>query len=187
MVVVPTLAAQSAPPVRGYLNDSSLALLRPLIGRWRPLVVYNAAALPPGAMIVAEDFRWTFGGKSIHYRENYVAPNADSALVEGTIYWNPATERVEFRAVSAAGAGHLYVGEYRALADGRLEREFTGYYQSAADVPADALGGTRRRFRQRFEFFSADSVGYSLEWFHDGAWRPFGVQFAKNTLLRIRP
>jgi hypothetical protein len=107
MVVVPTLAAQSAPPVRGYLNDSSLALLRPLIGRWRPLVVYNAAALPPGAMIVAEDFRWTFGGKSIHYRENYVAPNADSALVEGTIYWNPATERVEFRAVSVAGAGYF--------------------------------------------------------------------------------
>jgi hypothetical protein len=64
---------------------------------------------------------------------------------------------------------------------------FTGYYPSAAAVPADALGGRRRRFRQRFEFFSADSVGYSLEWFHDGAWRPFGVQFAKNTLLRIRP
>jgi hypothetical protein len=50
-----------------------------------------------------------------------------------------------------------------------------------------AVGGPGGRFRQRFEFFSADSVGYSLEWFHDGAWRPFGVQFAKNTLLRIRP
>jgi hypothetical protein len=64
---------------------------------------------------------------------------------------------------------------------------YTGYYQSPAAAPAPARGGTRRRFRQRFEFFSADSVGYSLEWFHDGAWRPFGVQFAKNTLLRIRP
>jgi hypothetical protein len=187
MVVVPTLAAQSAPPVRGYLNDSSLALLRPLIGRWRPLVVYNAAALPPGAMIVAEDFRWTFGGKSIHYRENYVAPNADSALVEGTIYWNPATERVEFRAVSAAGAGHLYVGEYRALADGRLEREFTGYYQSAADVPPDALGGTRRRDPQRVELLAADTLGDTHEWFHNRAWRPFGVQLANNTHHRKRP
>jgi hypothetical protein len=64
---------------------------------------------------------------------------------------------------------------------------FTGYSPAAAAAPAAARGGPGRRFRQRFEFFSADSVGYSLEWFHDGAWRPFGVQFAKNTLLRIRP
>jgi hypothetical protein len=89
--------------------------------------------------------------------------------------------------VGAAGAGPLSVGEYRAPAAGRLERSCPGNYQSAAADPAAARAGPGGRFRQRFEFFSADSVGYSLEWFHDGAWRPFGVQFAKNTLLRIRP
>jgi hypothetical protein len=188
-LLLPTTAsAQTQPPVHGYLNDSSLALLRPLIGLWRPLVVYNPSAIAPGKTLVAEDYRWTVGGRAIHYRENYPLPEADSALVDGMIYLNPATERVEFLAISGAGAaGHLYVGEYHQLEDGTLERVFEAFYRAPADVPGDAYGGLRRRYRQRFQLFSADSVGFTLEWFHDGAWRPFGGRFSHNTLMRLRP
>lgn len=180
--------AQTQPMVRGYLNDSSLAFLKPMIGRWRPVVVYNPSGLAPGTTIVAEDYRWTVGKKAIHYLENYPLPLVDSAQVDGLIYWNPATERVEFLGVagSGEGQGHLYVGEYRQLEDGTVERVFDGFYRSAADTPGDALGGLRRRYRQRFQFITADSVAFTLDWFHDGAWRPFG-RFAQNTLVRIRP
>jgi hypothetical protein len=178
--------AQSPPPVRGYLNDSALALLKPLIGRWRPTTVLNPSAYPPGTTIVAEDYRWTVAGKAIRYRENYPLPLVDSANVDGLIYWNPATERVEFVGVSGRGVGqgHLYLGEYHLLADGTVERVFEGFYRTLDDVPGDSYGGLRRRYRQKFTFFTPDSVGFVLEWFHDGAWRPLG-QFARNTLVRI--
>jgi hypothetical protein len=179
--------AQTQAPVRGYLADSSLALLRPLIGRWRPLMVVGPS-VPEGETLVAEEYRWVVGGKAIHYFENFLLSRPDSAQVDGLIYWNPATERVELVAVagSGVGQGHLYTGEFHQLEDGTLERVFDGFYRSREDIPADAFGGMRRRYRQRFQFFTADSVGFSLEWFHDGAWRPFGGRLSHNTLVRIR-
>jgi len=180
-----TLVAQEARPVRGYLNDSTLAFMRPLIGHWRPVIVYGAS---PGdtTTIVAEAYRWTVGGKAIHYLENYPLGQPDSAQVDGMVYWNPAAERVEFVGVAGRGPGQgrLYQGEYRELDDGTIERVFDGYYRTLADIPAETLGGFHRRYRQRFRFVTPDSLEYQLDWFHDGAWRPFG-RFARNALVRI--
>ncbi len=178
---------QTQASVRGYLADSSLALLRPLIGRWRPLVVISTSAQSAGASIVAEEYRWVVGGKAIRYVENYPLAHPDSAQVQGLIYWNPATERVEFVSVAGTGPGqgHLYQGEFHELADGDVERVFEGFYRTPEDIPGDSFGGMRRRYRQRFHIITADSVAFTLEWFHDGAWRPFGGQRASNTLVRI--
>lgn len=178
--------SQAGPQVRGYLNDSSLAFLKPFLGRWRPVVTYAPPGQSAPARVVAEDYRWAVGAKAILYRENYPFPAEDSAQVVGMIYWNPSTERVEYLGVSGTGVGqgHLYQGEYHELEDGSVERVFEGFYRTLEDIPGDAFGGTRRRFRQRFEFVTPDTIAYQLEWFHNGAWRPFG-RFARNTLVRL--
>lgn len=178
------VAAQGA-PVRGYVNDSSLAFLAPLIGAWHPVGLPDSLERldPP---IVAHDYRWTVGTKAIQIRESFRLGSADDALLSGMVFWNPATERVEFVAVAGPGSGEgrLFSGEYRLLDDGTIERIYDVFYRAPADVPGDAFGGLRRRYRERYRMTSSDSIASTLEWFHDGAWRPFG-RFARGGFTRI--
>jgi hypothetical protein len=172
-------------PVKGYLADSSLAFLRPLIGAWRPLGIPDSLARldPP---IVAHDYRWTVGGRAIQLRERFRQGSADSAHLNGLIYWNPATERVEFLAVAGPGPGQgrLFMGEYRSRDDGAIERTYDVFYRTLADIPGEQFGGSRRRYREVYRVIRADSVASTLDWFHDGAWRPFGP-FARGGFARI--
>jgi hypothetical protein len=160
------------PPVRGYLADSSLAFIEPLVGAWRPLDV------PDGidASIIAYDYRWTVGRKALELREGFPFGDPEAARLDGMIYWNPATERVEFVAVAGAGEGEgrLFVGQYRGLEDGSIEREYEVFYRTPEDIPGEELGGSRRRYREVYRMVTPDSIASTLDWFHDGAWRPFG-------------
>jgi hypothetical protein len=178
------LTAQNA-PVRGYVSDSSLTFLAPLIGAWHPLGLPDSLERldPP---IVAHEYRWIVGRKAIQIRESFRLGSADAALLTGMVWWNPATERVEFAAVAGPGPGEgrLFRGEYRLLDDGTIERTYDVFYRAPADVPGEDMGGLRRRYRERYRMASPDSITSTLEWFHDGAWRPFG-RFARGGFTRI--
>jgi hypothetical protein len=169
--------------VRGYLADSSLVFLEPLVGSWRP------TAVPPGvdANVVAHQYRWTVGRKALELREGFPVGAPESAQLVGMVYWNPATERVEWIAVAGPddGQGRLFVGEYRGLEDGSIEREYDVFYRTLEDTPGDELGGSRRRYREVYRMMTPDSIASTLHWFHDGAWRPFG-RFAEGGFVRIR-
>jgi len=178
------LPAQEA-PVRGYLADSTLAFLEPLIGEWHPAELPDSLEqlTPP---IVGHAYEWTVGRKAIRLREIYRAGSADAAQLDGLVYWNPATERVEWVAVAGhgGGEGRLFVGEYRQLADGAIQRTYDVFYRSLADTPGEAFGGSRRRYRETYRFESADRIASTLDWFHDGAWRGFGP-FATGGATRL--
>jgi hypothetical protein len=184
LLSAPAFAAH-AQQVRGYLADSSLAFLAPLVGMWRPLNVPDSIARldPP---VVAQDYRWTVGGKALLHRERFRRGQPDSSVLTGLVFWNPATERVEWVAVAGAGAGEgrFFSGEYRQLASGAIERVYDVIYRTPADVPGDAFGGLRRRYRETYRLVTPDSIATTLEWFHDGAWRPFGP-FATGAFERI--
>jgi hypothetical protein len=180
------LTAQATQPaVRGYLSDSSLAFLAQLVGAWRPLGIPDSLLRldPP---IVALDYRWTVGGKAVSLRESFRG-DADSAMFTGLVYWNPATERVELLAVAGTGdgEGRLFMGEYRELEDGVIERVYDVFYRAAPDVPGEQFGGLRRRYRETYRVVTPDSIVSTLDWFHDGAWRPYG-RFARGSFARIR-
>lgn len=168
------LTAQE-PPVRGYLADSTLAFLEPMIGEWHPAELPDSLEqlTPP---IVGHAYEWTVGRKAIRLREIYRAGSADAAQLDGLVYWNPATERVEWVAVAGhgEGEGRLFAGEYRQLADGAIERTYDVFYRSAADMPGEVFGGSRRRYRETYRFESPNRIASTLDWFHDGAWRGFG-------------
>lgn len=170
--------------VRGYLSDSSLAFLTPLVGAWRPLHIPDSLRRldPP---IVALDYRWTVGGKAVSLRESFRG-SADSALLTGLVYWNPATERVELLAVAGKGdgEGRVFMGEYRELEGGVIERVYDVFYRAAPDVPGEQFGGLRRRYRETYRVVTPDSIASTLDWFHDGTWRPYG-QFARGSFRRI--
>ena len=184
LIHAPALAAQ-ATQVRGYLTDSSLAFLGPLVGMWRPLHVPDSIARldPP---VVAQDYRWTVGRKALVHRERFRKGQPESSALTGLVFWNPATERVEWVAVAGAGEGEgrFFSGEYRLLENGAIEREYDVFYRAPADVPGDAFGGLRRRYRETYRLVTPDSIATTLEWFHDGAWRPFGP-FARGAFKRI--
>lgn len=180
-----TGAAAQTPAVRGYLADSSLAFLAPLIGEWRPMAVPDSIKRlnPP---VVAWAYRWVVGKRAIEVRESFRQGQADSALLSGLIYWNPATELVEFVAVAGhgPGQGRLFRGEYRLRADGAIEREYDVFYRTLADIPGEQLGGSRRRYREAYTLVTPDSIASALDWFHDGEWRPYGP-FARNAFSRL--
>lgn len=180
--------AQAPAAASGHLADSSLAFLAPLIGDWAP-VLPDSVARTLGFTPVAGNYEWIVGGRAIRYRERYRAgDDPDTADLQGMILWNPATETVEFIAVAGPGEGQgrLFRGEYRLLADGTIEREYHVYYRTMADIPGEELGGSRRRFRETVSFVTPDSVTTTLEWWHDGAWRPFGP-FARGSQVRLSP
>lgn len=180
---VPTAA--DMPTVHGYLADSTLAFLRPMVGAWSPLGLPDSLARldPP---IVGHEYAWTVGGMALRIRESFRRGGGEEAQLQGLVYWDPATERVEFVAVAghAAGQGRLFRGEYRQLQDGTIERVYDVFYRTAADMPGGAHGGSRRRFRERYRFDTPDRIASTLEWFHDGAWRGFGP-FAEGGFERL--
>jgi hypothetical protein len=92
---------------------------------------------------------------------------------------------VQFVAVAGHGdgEGRYFEGEYQRLADGRIERTYDVFYRTATDTPGDQFGGTRRRYRDTY-VVTGDSIGSTLTWFHEGAWRPFGG-FASGAFKRI--
>lgn len=178
-------ALAQAERVRGYLADSSLVFLEPLVGTWRPSGLPDSlAALDPP--IVGVDYRWTVGKKALRINESFRGDDVDSAELTGLIYWNPATERVEFVAVAGhgPGQGRLFIGEYRALEDGAIERIYDVFYRAPPDVPGEVYGGLRRRFREVYRPATPDSVASTLDWFHDGAWRGYG-SFATGAFERL--
>jgi hypothetical protein len=126
------------------------------------------------------------GGKAIQIRESFRLGRAQDALLAGFVYWNPATERVEFVAVAGPGPGEgrMFTGKYRALDDGTIERTYDVFYRTLADVPGEGFGGLRRRYRERYRMVTRDSIASTLEWFHEGTWRPYG-RFARLGFTRI--
>lgn len=116
------------------------------------------------------------GGHAMRVLEHTPVTGPADAEVDGMIYWDPAEERLEFVAVGgrAEGQGRLFVGEYRALADGRVERVYDVHYRTAADMPAEDRGGSRRRYREVYAPDGPDGLTHSLEWWVGGEWRPFG-------------
>lgn len=182
------LAAQDTlPPVRGYLADSTLAFLEPMIGSWQPMGLPDSLMQldPP---IVGHDYQWTVGRKAIRLRESFRLGDPDAARLDGLVYWNPATERIEFTAVAGPGPGQgrLFKGVYRQLENGTIERTYDVFYRTLADMPAEVFGGSRRTYRERYTFLTPDSVASQLDWFHDGAWRGFGP-FATGSFRRLSP
>jgi hypothetical protein len=176
------------PAVRGYLADSTLGFLAPLEGSWQP-VLPDSMLQRIGHVPIAGNYVWVVGKRAMVLRESFAA-GADplTGLVQGMIYWNPATEKVEFMAVAGPdeGQGRLFQGEYRLREDGTIEREYDVYYRTMADIPGEVFGGSRRRYLETVTFVTADSITTTLKWWHDGAWRPFG-RFATGTQTRRTP
>lgn len=180
--------AQVAPTAKGRLADSSLTFLAPLVGDWQP-VLPDSVLQRLGFTPIAGSYRWVVGQRAMVWRESFRAgDDPDTADLHGMIYWNPATEKIEFVAVAGKddGQGRLFQGEYRVREDGTIEREYDVYYRTLADTPGEDLGGSRRRFLETVRFVTADSVTTSLRWWHDGAWRPFG-RFATGAQTRWVP
>ncbi len=151
---------------------AALAALAPLHGSWSPPPDAEGG---PGADFVVHAYEPTVGGMALRLREGYPAGAPERAELDGLIWWDPATGRIEFAAVGGRGAGQgrLFRGEYRALADGAIERVYEVVYRTAADTPGEELGGTTRRYRERYTV-EGDVLRATLEWRRDGAWRPFG-------------
>jgi hypothetical protein len=129
------------------------------------------------------------GQRAIRFRERYRAGgDSDTALLHGMIYWHPASERVEFLAVAGPndGEGRLFMGAHRLREDGTIEREYDVFYRTMADIPGEKYGGSRRRFLETVTSVTPDSIATTLEWWFDGAWRPFGP-FATGRQARWRP
>jgi hypothetical protein len=186
LLTAPVAAQQ--PAVRGYLADSTLGFLARLEGSWQPILPDSVLA-QIGHVPIAGNYVWVVGRRAMLLRESYAA-GADplTGLVQGMIYWNPATEKVEFMAVAGTdeGEGRLFKGEYRLREDGTIEREYDVFYRTLADIPGEVFGGSRRRYLETVTFATADSITTTLKWWHDGAWRPFG-RFATGTQKRWQP
>ncbi|MFN0179258.1 MAG: hypothetical protein ACKVZ0_10700 [Gemmatimonadales bacterium] len=163
------LAAQNPAPL-----DSTIAALTPMLGGWFPANVAGAARRPPPDYVVHR-YEATVGGKAIRLREGFRG-DPSQAEFDGLIYWDPRRERIVFVGVAGRGPGQgrTFTGEYRRLADGSIERTYDVVYRTAADTPAEELGGRWRRYRETFRMATADSVESRLEWWRDGRWQPFG-------------
>ena len=169
LVCLPPVSPEPAPP-----SVNPLALLEPLLGTWGvPAEV--AAQRPELAARVVHDYAWTVGENALRVREGYVEGARDAAELEGLVVWHPAEERVELVAVAGHGERQvrLFQGVYRALDDGRIEREYEVFYRSPADMPGEELGGISRRYRELYAV-DGDRLEATLEWWRDGRWQPFG-------------
>lgn len=183
---VSVVGAQDPAPI---VTADDLGGLDFMTGRWwiprgAPVLTQNPAL----ADVVILEVLPIVGGNALRVREHTpVDGPADDAEVEGIIYWDPAEERLEFVAVGGRGEGQgrLFVGEYRVLADGRVERVYDVHYRTAADMPAEDWGGSRRRYREVYAPDGPDALTHSLEWWVGGEWRPFGQ--GRYRLERSRP
>lgn len=158
-------------------GDSTLIGFTNLVGSWSPSRNPGRTQQPvPPPDFVLHRYSWTVNGKALRVQENFRAANPGAAELDGMVYWNPATERVEFLAVAGGGPGQgrLFQGEYRVLADGAVERVYDVFYRTLADTPGEEFGGSRRRYREIYRRVTADSVSVLLDWWHEGQWRPFG-------------
>lgn len=172
-------------PASAPARDSALRALEFLIGRWG-VPPAEAAAHQAGALanVIILDMQWAVGGHSIRLREHVPVGQADSAELEGLVYWDPAQERIEFVAVAGWGddQGRLFVGEYRPQANGTVERTYDVYYRTLADTPGEEAGGSRRRYREVWEPAGTDRLQHTLEWWWSGRWQPYAR--GRYTLVR---
>ncbi len=159
-------AQQSAAPLDG---------LQSLVGRWGAPAA-AAARRPELADRVIHDYGWMVGRNALRLRESYRPGEPEAAQLEGIIYWNPASETIEFVAVAGhgPGQGRVFEGEYRLLADGSVERVYQVFYRTLEDIPAEEMGGMSRRYREVYQPVTPDSTRATLDWWIDGAWRPYG-------------
>jgi hypothetical protein len=158
-------------------GDSTLIGFAALVGSWSPSRSPGRTQQPvPPPDFVLHQYAWTVNGMALRVRENFRAAHPEAEELDGMVYWNPATERVEFLAVGGGGPGQgrLFQGEYRVLADGAVERVYDVFYRTLADTPGEEFGGSRRRYREIYRWVTADSVKVSLDWWHERQWRPFG-------------
>lgn len=160
--------------------DSTLRGLEPLVGSWG--APPNTPRVP--ANHVVHLYEPMVGGKSLRMREGFPAGRSDDAELDGMVFWNVATERIEFVAVAGKGTGQgrFFSGEYRVLPDGAVERVYDVFYRTLADTPGEELGGARRRYREVYRLAGRDSVDATLEWWLRGEWRPYGP--GRYVLLR---
>ncbi len=168
--------------------NNPLAFLQPLIGEWVPNVPDSILRQRPELKnLVAHHYAWTVGRNAIRLRENYARGKPDSSELDGLIYWDPTKQLVEFVAVAghADGQGRLFHGEYTRLSDGRIERVYDVQYRTKADMPGEELGGTRRRYREVYTVESRTVLSFTLEWWRDGRWQPFGYGVGKYVLTRL--
>lgn len=165
------------------LLDSTLRGLEPLMGSWgAPLSVTR---VPPNHVV--HHYAALVGGKALRIRESFPLGRPDDAELDGLVFWNVATQRIEFVAVAGKGVGQgrSFVGEYHVRADGGVERVYDVHYRTAADTPGEELGGTRRRYREIYRAVGKDSIEATLDWWLKGQWQPFGP--GKYLLVRKAP
>jgi len=131
------------------------------------------------------DYSWTVGGKALRIQEGYRLGQHEAAELDGMVFWNPATERIQFVAVAGRGPdrGRYFEGEYHILADSTVERVYDVFYRTLADTPGEQLGGARRRYREIYRWVTPDSVRASLDWWRAGRWQPFGPD--SYTVVRV--
>lgn len=168
--------ALSARPVSAQALDSTLAPLAGLLGGW--MVPDQVAAQRPelaGQYIVHASP--VVGGHAIRYREHVPFGEPAVAELEGLIVWHPAEEHYRLFAAAGRGdpGGRIFVGTLTPLADGRIEKVYDVYYRTAADVPGEEHGGLRRRYREIIEFPTVGRMVFTLDWWVDGRWQPFGA------------
>jgi len=167
-------AEQSTPAVQSVTPDSTLRALSMLEGRWVPAEDSLLVRRPELRDVVVFEYGWLVGGKAMRLREGVTMDGGDAAL-EGFIYWDPATERIEWVAVAGRleGQGRLFRGEFVVRADGRLERNYDVHYRTLADMPGEEFGGSRRRYREVIEPAGRDTLRHTLEWWWQGRWQPY--------------
>lgn len=168
---------QSGPPSSSPMapgDTSRLAGLEALVGAWSPPAAVQASR-PRYRGHVVHAYAWTVGRQAMRLREGFTLGHPDEALLDGLVYWDPATERIEFVAVAGPGPGEgrFFHGEYHLLEDGSIERIYDVFYRTLEDMPGEELGGSRRRYREVYIPITADSMDSTLEWWMDGAWRPY--------------
>lgn len=181
LVVVSGRSSPVEPPAHFQMAlDSTLRGLEFMLGGWG--APPSVTRVPPNRVV--HHYAPMVGGKSIRIREGFVQGQGDDAELDGMVFWNVATQRIEFVAVAGKGSGQgrSFSGEYRVLADGGVERIYDVHYRTLADTPGEELGGTRRRFREVYRIVGRDSVEATLDWWLRGEWKPFGP--GKYLLLR---
>jgi hypothetical protein len=134
---------------------------------------------------IVHDYSWTVGGKALRIREGYRLGQHEAAELDDMVFWNPATERIQFVAVAGRGPdrSRYFEGEYHILADSTVERVYDVFYRTLADTPGEQLGGARRRYREIYRWVTPDSVRASLDWWRAGRWQPFGPD--SYTVVRV--
>ncbi|NNM31716.1 MAG: hypothetical protein HKO53_01535 [Gemmatimonadetes bacterium] len=148
--------------------------LTPLLGSW-VVPPEHVEARPELAGRIMHHYARSVGPHAYRIREGLEAGKDSDAEFEGLIYWDPATERIEFVGVAGPGPGEgrFFRGEYRVHEDGRIERVYDVFYRTLADMPGEEHGGSRRRYREIYTV-EGSRLHSTLDWWWDGGWKPFG-------------